>query len=121
MGAKQKKPLLELPVELRAYINQQISSLAPFCLPDSGVAVLVEEEIEDFKEIFTVTISLSGGDAEVYATGRADNIIDATKSATGTLVDHLTRVQRQMMSEMEEKDRSTSGDEDSGPTSEEYH
>ncbi|MCB0392690.1 MAG: hypothetical protein KDD58_15475 [Bdellovibrionales bacterium] len=113
MKNKKVQQLHELPLELRAYINQQISSLAPFCLPDSRAAVLVLKEINDDndKEEFTVTISLSGGDTEVKSTSRADNIIDATKRACQTLLEHLNKVHREMLDEMEERQR-LAADED---------
>ena len=126
MSEKRREQLQELPLELRAYINQQVSTLAPFCLPDSGVTVVVEKEIgEDENTEFLVTISLSGEGAEVYATGRADHIIDATKAATQTLVDHLQKVQRQMIIELEEKKKqkqkakTIEDDDDEGGSSDE--
>ncbi|MCB0356806.1 MAG: hypothetical protein KDD40_07345 [Bdellovibrionales bacterium] len=103
---KHTQPLHELPLELRAYINQQVSTLAPFCLPDSRAAVEVLKEIdENDNENFIVSIILTGEGTQVKSTSSADNIVDATKNACQTLFDHLNRIHREMLEEMEEKDR----------------
>ncbi len=116
MGVKHKEQLQELSVELRAYINQLVSSLAPFCSGDSGVSVVIEKETdeEDKTQEFLVTVQLSGEGAEVYSTGRADSIIEATKTATETLANHLYNVQNRMISEESEEAEDDSGDDSGG-------
>ena len=114
MSEKVREQLLELPLELRAYINQQVSEFAPYCLPDSGVSVVVERETDDDKEEYYVTISLSGAGAEVHATAHADDIYDATKNAAQTLLEHLQTVQREMITEMMDSESQPTGTDDTG-------
>ncbi len=104
MSQYSREPLQELPKELRAYINQQILEFEPFCLPDSGINVLIEKELRDNdKEEFFVTIEITGDGVRVKSTGNSDDIFAATKAAKETLLDHLYSVQSEMFDEMDKE------------------
>lgn len=118
MGERRRQQLHELPLELRAYINQQVSTLTPFCLPDSRAAVTVIKELDkNGREEFIVTVSLYSEGTEVKSTSSSDNMYEATRRACENLLEHLNRIHSEIVDEMEIKDKAASsksevGDED---------
>lgn len=107
MENKRREPLVEVSIETKAFINQQIAKLAPYCLPDSGVSVSIErefvEDVQSSNEVFYVTVTMTGEGTEVESTGKAGNIIEASQSAIHNLIEHFQGVQLQMQAEQEEK------------------
>ncbi|MCB9024847.1 MAG: HPF/RaiA family ribosome-associated protein [Bdellovibrionaceae bacterium] len=106
MNERRRQQLHELPLELRAYINQQVSTLTPFCLPDSRAAVTVIKEVDkNGQEEFVVTVSLCSEGTEVKSTSSSDNMYEATRRACETLLEHLNRIHSEIVDEMETKEQ----------------
>lgn len=115
MSDRRRQQLHELPLELRAYINQQVSTLAPFCLPDSRAAVTVFKEVDDNDlEEYIVTISLINDGTEVKSTSSSDNIFEATRNASATLLEHLQHIHSEMVEASEASDKGENGGEGEG-------
>lgn len=112
MSSMATKPLLlqSLDPDIRAFVYQQMNDFVPFFLPDSQVAVLVEEEEQSKKDKdsparqFFVTITLTGGGAYVESKAAGIDVIEATKAAKDKLLEQLTTLQNELMSSQEREE-----------------
>lgn len=108
--------LLDTDPEVKSFIYQQISEFQPYVTPQTVVAVVAKDprklkaDLElaghdisrsKLKKMYRIAIVLKEGDAEIADEGLHENVYEAIRAAKLKLLQKLSEIQDQVMSESE--------------------